>query len=53
MTKEQALAKIKKLRDEINDHPDPASIGWVNDILFILDQASDRLEFVKEPGEVK
>jgi hypothetical protein len=45
MTKEEALAKIKALRDAINDGPDPAGDGWTNQVLFWLDRASDVIEF--------
>lgn len=44
---EEALSKIKTLRDQINDHPMPAdgSGDWVNRVLDRLDLASDIIEF--------
>lgn len=45
-----ALAAIKTLRDQINDHPMPpdGSGDWVNPVLDKLDQASDIIEFPSE-----
>jgi hypothetical protein len=56
VTKQEALAAIKKLRTQINDtgedafhNPDiPASDTWVNQVVFHLDAASDVIEFPKE-----
>lgn len=50
MTKEEALAEIKRIRDRINndfDHDDVLSTGvhWVGEVLGYLDSASDVLEF--------
>jgi hypothetical protein len=50
--KEEALKKIKALRDEINDVPDPANTDWTNEVCFYLDAAADVIEFppVAEEG---
>lgn len=44
MTKEEALKKIKTLRDEINNihYPDGK---WVNLTVYYLDLATDTIEF--------
>lgn len=55
MTKEDALRKIKTLRDEINNTADTsaAAEGWENAVLEALDQASDLIEFAEAalPGK--
>src|SRR5262245_21772741 len=43
MSREEALASIKTLRDHINDTPDDDP--WVNQVVHHLDQASDVIEF--------
>ncbi len=43
MTRADVLRHIKMLRDEINGDPD--STGWVNKVLYHLDQAADVVEF--------
>lgn len=48
MTKDQALAEIKTLRDKINDVPDPTEGNWRNEVCFHLDAASDVIEFPKQ-----
>lgn len=40
MTKEEALAKIRALRDEINNTPE----DWSNHPVWLLDQAADLIE---------
>lgn len=40
MTKEEAFARIKKLRDEINAVPE----NWTNHAVYRLDQAADGIE---------
>lgn len=55
MTKIQALAEIKTLRDKINNfgedaltNPDlPESDSWFNQVCYHLDAASDVIEFPK------
>lgn len=50
MTKEDALRKIKGLRDQINDEADCSAEaeGWENPLCEALDKAADILEFPKE-----
>lgn len=52
---QKALAAIKTLRDQINDHPMPAdgSGDWVNQVLYRLDQASDIIEFPSDTDHAK
>lgn len=47
MTKQEALAEIKELRDRINDEADCTheGPGWGNPVCELLDAASDHLEF--------
>lgn len=49
MTKNEALAAIKQLRDKINDEADTTAEAemWENNVLEALDRAADLIEFPK------
>lgn len=52
MTREDALKRIKALREEINDVPDPTDHdggAWVNEVCHHLDAAADVIEFPRNP----
>ncbi len=42
--KAETLAKIKKLRNQVNDCPDPTTEPWINPVLHWLDKAADVIE---------
>lgn len=45
MTREEALRRIKTLRDEINAHDDrEEEQDWVNNVCWFLDLAGDVIE---------